>query len=202
MNVSGLLHLYLRYPKKGLPFSTKPNDYCRQMCYKNVSNSNISIPLFRTYALKPVNCKDPFLPNHFVVLHDHQPDTIVVELAHPTHSTPLITSCSYQRQSLGISSVDDRQPHTVSEPTSSKPLSPTPQPCTVGDLDHTAPANKNEPVLIDCTQASPRHATSASTKTTASDADCPEVSEVSVEPQDRATGAGTETEVSGSAGAY
>jgi len=24
---------------------TKPSDYCRQMCYKNVSNSNISIPL-------------------------------------------------------------------------------------------------------------------------------------------------------------
>ena len=27
---------------------TKPSDYCRQMCYKNVSNSNISIPLFHT----------------------------------------------------------------------------------------------------------------------------------------------------------
>jgi len=27
---------------------TIPSDYCRQMCYKNVSNSNISIPLFHT----------------------------------------------------------------------------------------------------------------------------------------------------------
>ena len=27
---------------------TKPSDYCRQMCYKNVSNSNISIPWFHT----------------------------------------------------------------------------------------------------------------------------------------------------------
>jgi len=24
-----------------LPFSTKPSDYCRQMCYKNVSNISI-----------------------------------------------------------------------------------------------------------------------------------------------------------------
>ena len=49
----------------------------------------------------------------------------------------------------------------MSEPTTSKPLSPTPQPCTAGDLDQTAPANKP---------------------------DCHEVSEVSVKPQDRAVG--------------
>ena len=106
-------------------------------------------------------------------------------LSLPILFTPL--HC-YQRQNLGISSVDGwwTQPHTVSEPTSSKPLSPTPQPCTARDLDQTAPANKNEPVLIDCTQASPRHAMSALTKTTASGADCPEVSEVSVKLQDRA----------------
>jgi len=37
---------------------TKPSDYCRLLCYKNVSNSNISIPLFHTYALTLVdgNC--------------------------------------------------------------------------------------------------------------------------------------------------
>ena len=34
---------------------TKPSDYYRQMRYKNVSNSNISIPLFHTYSLTPVN---------------------------------------------------------------------------------------------------------------------------------------------------
>jgi len=28
---------------------TKPNDYCRQMCYKNVLYSNISIPLSMHY---------------------------------------------------------------------------------------------------------------------------------------------------------
>ena len=43
---------FVPYTPNGLPFSTKPNetrrnltkpsDYCRQMCYKNVSNSNIS----------------------------------------------------------------------------------------------------------------------------------------------------------------
>jgi len=45
------LHLDIS-PSEGLPFSTKPNeternltkpsDYYRQMCYKNVSNSNIN----------------------------------------------------------------------------------------------------------------------------------------------------------------
>jgi len=40
---------YTKY--SGSPFPrnrTKPSDYCRQMCYKHVSNSNISIPLFHT----------------------------------------------------------------------------------------------------------------------------------------------------------
>jgi len=38
-----------------LPFSTKPNETERLLCYKNVSNSNISISLFHTYALTPVD---------------------------------------------------------------------------------------------------------------------------------------------------
>ena len=39
------------YVVAGCPFPrnlTKPSDYCRLLCYKNVSNSNVSIPLFHT----------------------------------------------------------------------------------------------------------------------------------------------------------
>ena len=39
------------YVVAGCPFPrnlTKPSDYCRLLCYKNVSYSNVSIPLFHT----------------------------------------------------------------------------------------------------------------------------------------------------------
>jgi len=129
-----------------------------------------AVTVMWTTTTVPRSVKDPFVPNHFVVLHDHQPDTIAVASAHPVHSTPLRVNCSYQRQSLGISSVDDRQPHTVSDLDQTAPANNPDcpevsvhdrQPHTVSDLDQTAPANKP---------------------------DCPEVSEVSVQPHDKAVG--------------
>ena len=44
------LTVTVRYPFSTKPDETernltKPNNYCRQMCYKNASNSNKSIPL-------------------------------------------------------------------------------------------------------------------------------------------------------------